>query len=236
MFKRNFIESAIIELRYPTYLRLKDQEPLEISESIRERFPIYNPQKQMQMTPLGSTDHQKVYTFATRQQDPVLDILASSLSLTTKRYTSFDNFLSHAGFLIENVVPHLETTFFTRVGLRYINRIDGLQPDGTDVNEWVNANLVSSITGERLGVVTNMNSELTGHFNTGSYTFRYGILPPANSSRFFILDWDYYCEDVEVPDCISLLKSFHELHYPFFWWTLGDKAKEALLQNAALNA
>lgn len=40
VFKRNFLDTVVIELRYPTYLRLKETEPLDISESIRERFPI----------------------------------------------------------------------------------------------------------------------------------------------------------------------------------------------------
>lgn len=182
----------------------------------------------MQMTPLGTTNPQPVYRFITRKKDPVLDISASSLVLTTKKYKSFEDFLSHIQFLLDRAISHVDTPFFTRVGLRYINNISGIQQNGADILEWINSDLIMPVAGRKIGAISNMKNELAGQFKEGDYTFRYGLSPASKKARNFVLDWDYYSEDVEVKECINLLNTFHVLHFPFFWWTLGEKAKNAL--------
>ena len=228
-YDRNYLVTVAIELRYPTYLRLKETEPTEISEALRERFPRYERGSQMEMTPLGTTDPQPVYKFATRQNDPVVDISASNMVLVAKRYKSFEEFSSYVSFLIDNCVSHLATTFFTRVGLRYINNVSGFDETGSDILEWINNDLVKPVAGGEIGTVSNMTGELTGPLEgIGNYTFRYGLSPPSQEARRFVLDWDYYKEDVEVEHCMELLQNFHDAHFPFFWWALGKNAKEAL--------
>lgn len=229
VFSHNYLESVVIDLRYPTYLQLKEKEPLDISKSIRKRFPIYEQSTRMQMTPLGTTDPQPVYRFITREKDPILDILPSTLVLSTKKYKSFDDFSSHIEFVIEKAIPHLDTTFFTRVGLRFINKVIGIQPEGDDLLEWINNDLIKPIGGGNLGTISDMKNELSGPLlEGGGYTFRYGISPSRDDQLNFMLDWDYYREDVGVKDCMELLNSFHDIHFPFFWWALGKKAKSAL--------
>ncbi len=231
VFKQNFLDTVAIELRYPTYLRLKEKEPLEISESIRNRFPLYEHSKEMQMTPLGTTDPEPVYQFYTKGKDPTLSISASNLVLVTKKYQSFENFSSHIDFLIKEAIPHVDTTFFTRVGLRYINNISNIQQDGSDIREWINSKLISVLVSGEIGTIDNMKHELSGQLSDGAgYTFRYGLSPLSNERRKFILDWDYYKGDVEVTDCMDLLKTFHDVHFQFFWWALGNKAR-GLLNN-----
>ena len=107
IFDRNYLDTVAIELRYPTYLRLKEKEPLEISEAIRERFPLYDPGRQMEMTPLGTTTPEPVYKFSTKQRDPILDISASNIVLATKGYKSFEDFSSHIEFLLERCISLL---------------------------------------------------------------------------------------------------------------------------------
>ena len=131
--------------------------------------------------------------------------------------------------MIDEAIPHLDTTFFTRVGLRFINKVTGIQSEGDDLLEWINNDLIGPIGGGSIGTISNMKNELTGPLpGGGGYTFRYGISPSIDDQPSFILDWDYYREDVEVTDCMDLLNSFHNIHFPFFWWALGEKAKSAL--------
>lgn len=234
IFEKNYLDTVVIELRYPTYLRLKEKEPVEISERIREQFPKYEPSQQMQMTPLGTTDPQPIYKFTTRQNDPALDISASNIVLVTKKYKSFEDFSTSMAFVVERCVPLLKTNFFTRVGLRYINNVSGIHPTGNDVLDWINPELVNPVGGNEIGIVHHMRNEVAGPLEGGgNYTFRYGLSPPVEGVRKFVLDWDYSREDVEVDDCIDLLSAFHNVHFPFFWWSLGEKAREALKNGSA---
>lgn len=228
-FPKNFLDTVVIELRFPTLLRLKETEPTFISESIRNRFPRYESGKEMQMTPLGTTDPEPVYRFATKNRDPIVTMSASNLALTTKQYRSFSDFSSHIDFLLEKVVPSLDTTFFTRVGLRYINHIFWDCQGETDIRSWINEDLIRPLATTAIGALENLKSELSGPLpDRGNYTFRYALPRPGEQGPNFVLDWDYYVEDIEVADCREILQDFHDLHFPFFWWALGERAREAL--------
>ena len=181
------------------------------------------------MTPLGTTDPEPIYKFATRTRDPVVSFSASNMVLTTNRYKSFSDFFSHMAFLFEKVVPRLDTTFFTRIGLRYINHIFWDNQERAVVQDWINEELIRPMVGTAIGELDTLKSELTGSLpEQGSFTLRYAFPNPSNESPDFVLDWDYYAEDIEVAQCENVLQSFHEIHFPFFWWSLGDRAKEAL--------
>ena len=78
-----------------------------------------------------------------------------------------------------------------------------------------------------------MKSEISGHLKGGGYyNFKYG-LSPEQPNRTFVLDYDYGKEDVDVDDTLEVLKSFHNVHFNFFWWSLGDAAREALENGSA---
>ena len=103
-----------------------------------------------------------------------------------------------------------------------------------DILDWINHDLVKPVGGGVIGAISNMKNELTGPLpEEGGYTFRYGLLPSSSKDRKFILDWDYYIENVEVTDCMERLETFHHFHFPFFWWALGEKARDALQNGTA---
>ena len=45
----------------------------------------------------------------------------------------------------------------------------------------------------------------------------------------FVLNYDYSQLDVEIDKAIALLEKFHEVHFSFSWWSLGEKAREGLI-------
>lgn len=55
VFDENYLQQVIIELRFPTLLKLKEEEPSELQQQIRHRFPLYSPGQRMQVTPLVTT-------------------------------------------------------------------------------------------------------------------------------------------------------------------------------------
>lgn len=233
VFEQNYLDRAIIELRFPTLLRLKEKEPAEIQESIREQFPQYNTSQRMQMTPLGSTEPEPAYQFADRKGDPVVDLTASNLILVSHQYESFDVFIGKIEFLIERCLPLIKTDFFTRIGLRYINNIAGIPNSHDGFSQWINPALLSAIGGTEIGTVSNMKTEITGNLEAGgTYNFKYGLSPPQ-PNRTFVLDYDYGKADVDVLSTIEILNGFHDLHFSFFWWSLGDAARGALESGSA---
>lgn len=235
VFDKNYLDSAVVELRYPTLLRLSESPPVEISEALRSKFPHYQTNKRFQMTPKGTTGEQSVYQFATRSQDKGLEITSSTISLQSRNYESFDDLMEYLRFVLEECVPLLDTNFFTRIGLRFINKVAGVSFDGSDITEWINSDLTKPIGVKGIGSIAHVHSQVTGPCGPESfYLFQFGLSPTvASENRVFVLDWDYYREDVEVDSCLDQLRYFHEQHRGFFWWALGKNSQEALINGTA---
>ncbi len=233
VFDKNYLDQVIVEIRYPTYLHLKETAIPEISDKLRKDFPRYEAGETRQVTPAGVTEPEAVFSFSNRQNNFKIEVTSSRVVLSTHDYQSFENFLNNFKYVLDNCIPSLKAPFFTRIGLRFINNIKDISADGNDLADWINSDLVRPI-GTEIGSVFTMKNEITGPLECGGrYGFRYGLAPPEVKSRHFILDYDYFNEDVEADACIDLLDDYHKLHFPFFWWSLGEKAKEALRSGVA---
>lgn len=235
VFPNNFLDLVVIELRFPTLLRLKKAEPLEIQEAIFGEFPIYQSSQTMQMTPLGTTEPEPSYEFTSRKRNYKVQLSASNLVLETRDYTSFEDFLAKVEYLIGACIPLIKTDFFTRIGLRYINKIGGLPNVRNETLKWVHPSLLGPVATNEIGTVGSMKGEIAGKIESGAnYNFKYGLAPlDSGSDRTFILDYDYSRQDVEVDEVVGYLNEFHNLHLPFFWWALGKEAKGALENGSA---
>lgn len=235
IFSKNYLDLVLVELRFPTLLRLKKSEPQEIQEAIFNEFPLYQSSQTMQLTPLGTTEPEPAYVFSTRKQDYNVQLTASHLTLETRKYTSFEDFLEKLEYLVAACIPLLKTDFFTRVGLRYINKIGGMPNNKVRSVEWVKPSLLGPIAESAIGSVGSMKGEISGETESGTgYNFKYGLSPSNEEAEHtFILDYDYFRVDIEAGDVSAYLNEFHELHLPFFWWSLESKAKKALNDGTA---
>ena len=193
VFEKNYLESAVVELRFPTLLRLGQGEPISLQDVLRSQFPNYQPNTQFQMTAKGTTGEKSVYQFATRSQDTVLEITSSTISLQARKYTSFENLIGHLEFVVDQCVPLLDTDFFTRIGIRFINKVAGFNTNGMDISDWINSDLTKPIGVDGLGSIAHMHSQVTGSCGQDNfYLFQYGLSPESSDGRVFVLDWDYY--------------------------------------------
>ena len=123
----------------------------------------------------------------------------------------------------------IDSDFFTRVGLRYMNSVplEDRNPAG-----WIRSDLICAITGGVLGVPKSYRSIVQGRMEEGEYTFRHGLDAGENPSQpdagKYILDFDYFKEGVELDDVQKLVKGFNERNFSFFSWCLDEKAKAIL--------
>ena len=60
-------------------------------------------------------------------------------------------------------------------------------------------------------------------------SFRYaGRSRPARDAGSYVLDFDFFKEDVAVADTLDIVRQLHDLEFSMFRWTLGEKAIEHL--------
>jgi uncharacterized protein (TIGR04255 family) len=223
-FSKNFIRLAVCELRFPTLFELEaERPPLGFAKAVRKEYPLYNPLKNVNLNPLAQSN---VHSFRSKKGRWTVTLRAAALSLETSNYDTFSEFEERLGFVLKAAEGTIDSDFFTRVGLRYINAMP-FAP--SEVKQWVNPALVSPLGEGTFGDVEEHWQRVRGPTTVGGYFFQHGLdTNPQAGRREYVLDFDFYREDVTIPETLSIVRQLHDQEYAMFAWSLGDKAKEHL--------
>lgn len=232
-YETNYIQTAVCELRFPTLLELESSPPIKFQSALRKLYPFYTELPDVSFDLGNTSTTRKKYLFESKKRDWAISLGANSISLETKKYTDFDDFNNHFTTMLNAIGDILDTDFFTRFGLRYINTVPlpGKNMDRKDIDKWINPVLVGSLKGGELGTLRTFNCELSGHIDGGGYTFRHGFASPVNpdkESLSYLLDYDYFRDGIEYQDVSAAMKQFSEQNFSLFMWSLGEKSIEAL--------
>lgn len=226
-YSQNFIKTAVCELRFPTLLELEGKPPRAFQTKIRKGYPFYEAQTlQLGGPGEGSVQHQ--YLFRSKDEKWTVSIKSFSIGLETTKYVDFEAFFTRLMDVLKNAAELIDSDFFTRVGLRYVNAVP--ISDGK-LDGWIRPDLVCAITGGVLGDPASFGSIIEGRTQRGTYTLRHGMLKSSNQQEQvdnYQLDFDYAKENVEIAEVDSLIKYFNETNFSFFYWCLGDKAHKFL--------
>lgn len=229
-YSRNFIKTAVCELRFPALLELEAKPPHAFQKQIRKAYPTYEPQV-VEMGLGEDALKENRYLFRSADGHWTVSVKSSAISLETSKYVDFEDFLERLMVVVRSAEPLIDADFFTRVGLRYINKI-GIE-DG-DPRDWISETLLAPFHNDVLGTLSNYRSELAGSLRNGKYTMRYGMgeqdaTVTAKPSKIeFTLDFDFYCENMKAVAVQDRLKEFNRTNFLLFSWCLGPKARAVL--------
>lgn len=229
-YQRNFIKNAVCELRFPTLLELETKSPKDFQAKIRKFYPFYENQVIERVGAPEGTSYEQRYLFRSKDKNWTVSVSSSAISVETSNYSEFEEFFDRLSSVLEHAREMIDSDFFTRVGLRYINSIpvSDESPDG-----WINRDLVLPLTSGVLGVVQSSATIIQGDLKAGKYSMRHGLkrnIAEANKGDLlkYALDFDYYQENVEFTEVLPLVRFFNETNFAFFSWCLGEKAKQVL--------
>jgi uncharacterized protein (TIGR04255 family) len=225
-YERDYITTAVCELRFPTLLEYEEKKPIPLASLLRKEYPHYQPERGVNIAP-GVVEKDLVkHVFLSKKRDWVVSFNSSALSLETKDYTKFEDFSGRLKRLIEQTREFLDTDFYTRVGLRYINEIPMEKDDSTGGWEgWIHPDLVKPWVDGTYGAVDRFFQEIGGRTHAGRYMFRHGVGgATATGGPIYILDFDFYEQDVAVDDTLGLVTEFNAVNFQFFSWATGPKA------------
>ncbi len=225
-YGRNFIRLAVCELRFPTLFELEEERPpLAFAKAVRKEYPTHDLLANVNVN-AGGLAHANAHSFRSKKGRWSVTLRAAALSLETSVYDSFDEFAERLGFVLKAAESTIDSEFFTRVGLRYINMVPC---ELETANEWVNPALVAPLAAGNYGAVNECWQRVQGLTLVGGYTFQHGVQVQAGGSpRDYLLDFDFFREDVPVVEALAVVKKLHELEFSMFLWSLGPKAKEYL--------
>ena len=238
-YKRNFIKTAVCELRFPTLLELEARPPREFQRKIRKQYPFYEAQI-IDMSGGDEVGREHRYLFRDKNQHWTVSVKSFALGIETSSYTDFEDFFKRFKQILGSARAMIDADFFTRVGLRYINHVP--IEDGK-VDGWIRGELIAPLTSGVFGDADKFVGFIQGNMDGGQYTIRHGLRDVAHdrgkktepttatapvNARDYQLDFDYFSENVEFDNVESLVEKFNATNFALFSWCLGEKAQKLL--------
>lgn len=236
-YKLNFLKQAVCELRFPTLMELGDSRPPAIMVSaLRKEYPHLELANQVTIgmgTPTGSSNS---HIFRSSKLNWTVSLSQSSLSIETTSYTGYLQMRERILRVVDAAAKIIDSDFFTRIGLRYINVID---VDEDPTNGWVNSDLVQPMLSGQFTRIQEYAGRLQLLAEDGGCLLQHGIrlkqpsrdgknLPPE-----YLIDIDAFRNEVALSDTAAALDAMHSQAFDIFDWSLDSKARNYLSKGSS---
>lgn len=227
-FGRNFITQAVCELRFPTLFELEqDRPPAEFANALRKEYPSHERANHLIVGQGRNMKAQQAHVFRSRKDRWTVNLRPSSVSLETSHYDCFEEFEERLTFTVSAALKVIDTEYFTRIGLRYVNGLPC--GSGDKVEGWVNPKLIGALPDGVFGIPDEMNTAIVGKTEIGGFGFRHGFGKSEKTSEFvYVMDYDLFVDDAPASDAIGIVRKLHDLQHTLFRWSLGPKAFDYL--------
>lgn len=233
-YPNNTLKQVVCELRFPTLFDFDaERPPVSLAKALRKDYPVHGRTQDVKITDQGMGRAQ-AHLFRSRDSRWAIMLRPASLTVETSKYTNFEELERRVAQLIDVAGDVIDSDFFTRIGLRYIN---SLPFERTEIDQWVNPDLVKPLAAGVFGDVMEYAQRVNGSLRDGGgYLLQHGVgVEEGTGITRYAIDLDFYQEDVEVGDAPSVIRRLHKAEYSLFAWTLGEKARQMLRDDAPKN-
>lgn len=239
VFRQNPLVEVVAQVRFPDILKIQEALPADFQEHIRSVFPLY---KERAEPVLVATDKQapirsrlRIYDFFSEDQNCSLSLCQNFLAMTVKVYANWKAFrtpLSQALYALHSVY---KPTFYTRVGLRYVDLLDKDQL-GLSNRPWSDL-IRPSVCGvladpEFANAIRDVNT--MAEIDIGNATARLTsgtALEEATKRVAFVIDADIFTEskqEASVEPLLTLYDRFNAEAGNLFRWCIQPSLASAL--------
>lgn len=247
IYGKNPLAEVICDLRFPPILRIDAQVPAEFQERIRSEYPIFR-EKHIEIpgghippeianivkAALPSRSQNTVYEFASENKQWWIRLTRESLTLRTDKYEQWECFREHLAQPLECLADVYQPSFFSRIGLRYVNVIQRSKL-GLKGREWSGL-LEPHIAGEFsdqdvAGNIEHAAREVRVKLPAiGAVMIRHGTaLEEQSREQCFIVDSDFFAEGRSEPkDAVSALDEFNRESGHLFRWCIQNPLHQAM--------
>lgn len=256
VLKHSPLALALCQVQFSSVLSVADPAFVApFQQAIANHFPVANPLQiaDMQLT-IGLVEA-SVQPFRTAPQWEFSDrentwkvVLASSfVSLETRSYTDFGEFLDRFNTVLTALSRHVRPEVGTRIGLRYINE---LRPDDKDWSRVIARQMLGPLAApafqahaEQAAAIQQITLRYPDH---QGINIHHGVIPngttvrprpgePIPQGEFYLLDVDAYRE-FPLPAGLSMeplkireyVQAYHDVVYRFFRWSITQEYLAAL--------
>jgi uncharacterized protein (TIGR04255 family) len=231
IYKRNYVDQVIARVDFISPLSgIESSLPHKLSQAILTNFPIGEPRhaiaQELQIAPNQEVTAKKTscteWHFHGRNRDKTFVLLPGAVFLTRSKYETFE--------LVRDEFVSLLNVFFevfkeaqpSRMGLRYINKIQF--PDGNPLEwaEYINPHMLALFEFPKdKATLSRIFHNLEFAFDDFSLRYQFGMhnpdFPAQIRKKLFTLDLDAYHQGPIEPAEIAIsLNKYHECIQDFF--------------------
>lgn len=244
IYRKSPLTQVICQLRYPSVLKIESGTPAEFQDRIRNAFPFFERANvanigvgQQLPAELAQVFAQHVMTnYVFRSEDKTAEIHLSpdAISLTSRAYRRWEEFKELLGLPLNSLIDIYKPSFFSRIGLRYVNAIDR-EPLQLKLRPWSSL-LRAEVLGELSISELEANVEearrvlrVRGKDPNSSFLLQHWLNLMPNSQHSYVIDFDFYNDGkTECQNAGSTLDALNSRAGKAFRWCITDELHEAL--------
>jgi|JFJP01.1.fsa_nt_gi hypothetical protein len=249
IYQRTPLIEVVGQLRFPTILKINNQEPYEFQERISSDYPIFQRSQSLNLPPeivsllpqiSSILPKHNTYNFLSENSKWKLSLDQDNLTLATFEYKRYEEFKEKL-FNIVNIFKDVyNPSFYLRLGLRYKNLIlrsklkmeDKDKPWSALISPQIASELHSSeLSGSILTSVKNLEIEL----ETGRVSFNHGLVISQDPSRGnvqepgYLFDADFFVESkINKEEIGNVFDTFNRTGGQLFRWSITDELHRAM--------
>lgn len=250
IYKRNPLDNVICQLRFPPILKIDAELPAQFQELIRQDFPTFNekvdlvlpeepppatlPSPEM-LRQLLQPRSMKNYSFVSEDDNWTINLTRTFLAISTNHYKRWEEFKSKLEGPRNSLEKIYEPSYFTRIGLRYIDVIkrSTLGLANTDWNELLNPAILG-ILSDRDIMGDAISHDCTNEIKLEEYDAIVRVhtqLVKEDGGRefFFLIDSDFFKPTkTMISEAIGVLNFLNSRASRLIQWCITEKLQSAM--------
>lgn len=230
---------VIAQVRFPVLASVERQDFLvPIQEALQSRYPVLrrDDAQKLIMGPQGITSVATgtIWRFGDVEDAWRVSLSPDFLALETSKYLSRADFVARFELILNAIRSHAQIPVIDRLGLRYIDRIEGLEPPQLckmlrpEISGVLDSVLASAVS-------HSISQSLLAYPDGSTVQARWGSVPPNATIdpatiepvpiKTWILDLDMFragTQEFSVEGLLEQLNVFAERQYALFRWVVTD--------------
>lgn len=245
LYQKNPLVAVVLQLRFPTILRIDTEIPVAFQERIRNHYPIFQQQPAVNIVQPSTSPvpvnvqfdiRSKAYNFMSADKTWIVSLTRDALSITASQYVRWEDFKAHFDAPLRAFIEIYSPYNFSRIGLRYQDVIKrsvlGL---GTVAwSELLKPHIAGVLSSPEIeaDVVTNFTQISVSLGKNGQVQINHGfVVGPGATESYYLIDSDFYTNGVTETDHVGVtaaLDMFNEQSRYLFRWCITERLHKAM--------
>jgi len=246
IYQHNPLIEVIAQLRFPTILKIANQQPVDFQDNIRFDYPIFESQNLQipveisNLIPQFNSNFNSGCTYFFKSEDLrwQLSLNKDSLTLATTKYERYEDFIER----LKNAVGFFEKIYnpssYSRLGLRYRDLIirSKLNIEQQEWSKLIPEYIASELhTPEIANAIQGFVKNIQLNTDFGQVIFNHGLVTVKDIEKgvdetAYLLDTDFFIED-RIERGEEVWNIFHKSNHTarnLFRWSITDELHRAM--------